>query len=251
MPTDPTAAAKVAIVTGGSRGIGRAVVERLARAGLDVTFTYLANEAKAHAVVRGLVDAGCVARARCVDARDAAAGKAMVESVIAERGQLDVLVNNAAVIADKLLATMTLAEWDKVVDTSLHGLFGTTQPAAKQMMRQKHGRIINLSSVSGLRGIAGQSNYATAKAGILGFTRALAKELAPLGICVNAVAPGFVDTEMLAGFTPAQREAAMASVPMRRFASGEEIAALVAYLALEAPAYLTGQTLVIDGGLTA
>ncbi len=251
MPADPTATANVAIVTGGSRGIGRAVVERLARAGLDVTFTYLANEAKAKEVVRGLSDAGFSARARCVDARDAAAGKAMVESVIAERGRLDVLVNNAAVIADKLLAAMTLAEWDKVVDTSLHGLFGTTQPAAKQMMRQRRGRILNLSSVSGVSGMPGQTNYATAKAGIVGFTRSLAVELAPFGVCVNAVAPGFVDTEMLAGFSPAQRQAAMASVPMRRFAQPDEIAGLVAYLALDAPSYLTGQTIVVDGGFTA
>lgn len=251
VPTDTTDARKVAIVTGGSRGIGRAVVERLARAGLDVTFTYLASEATAREVVDGLAAAGFAARARCVDARDAAACKAMVESVIAESGRVDILVNNAAVIADKLLAAMTQEEWDKVVDTSLHGLFGTTQPTAKQMMRQRSGRIVNLSSVSGTSGIAGQTNYSAAKAGIIGFTRSLAKELAPLGICVNAVAPGFVDTEMLAGFSRAQRQAAMASVPMHRFATPEEIAALVAYLALDAPPYLTGQTIVIDGGLTA
>jgi 3-oxoacyl-[acyl-carrier protein] reductase len=251
MPADPEATAKVAIVTGGSRGIGRAVVERLARAGLDVTFTFLANEARAQAVVRGLADAGFSARARCVDARDATASKAMVESVIAERGRLDVLVNNAAVIADRLLATMTLAEWNQVVDTSLQGLFGATQPAAKQMMRQRRGRILNLSSVSGVHAMAGQTNYSTAKAGILGFTRSLAVELAPFSIAVNAIAPGFVDTEMLAGFSPAQREAAMARVPMRRFAAPDEIAGLVAYLALEAPSYLTGQTIVVDGGFTA
>ena len=244
-------ARKVAIVTGGSRGIGRAVVEQLARKGLDVTFTFVASTSAAEALASELAAAGCVARARCVDARDANACKAMVDSVIAERGRVDVLVNNAAVIADKLLAAMTLDDWDKVVDTSLHGLFGTTQPTAKQMMRQRSGRIVNLTSVSGVSGIPGQTNYSTAKAGIIGFTRSLAKELGPLGICVNAVAPGFVDTEMLAGFSREQRKQAEASVPMRRFATADEIAAFVTYLALEAPSYLTGQTLVIDGGLTA
>jgi len=251
MPSESPASPKIAIVTGGSRGIGRAVVERLVRAGLDVTFTFVSNESAAQAVVRDISRAGLPVRALRVDARDATACKAMVEAVIAERGRVDVLVNNAAVVADKLLAAMAEDDWNRVVDTSLHGLYGTTQPTAKQMMRQRSGRIVNLTSVSGVSGIAGQTNYSTAKAGIVGFTRSLAKELAPLGICVNAVAPGFVDTDMLSGFSPAQRESAKASVPMRRFAQPDEIAALVAYLALEAPSYLTGQTLVIDGGLTA
>ena len=242
---------KVAIVTGGSRGIGRAVVEHLARKGVDVTFTFVANEAAAQKVATDLSGSGFIARALRVDARDVAACKALVESVIAERGRIDLLVNNAAVIADKLLAMMAQEDWDKVVNTSLNGLFGTTQPTAKQMMRQRSGRIVNLTSVSGIVGIAGQTNYSAAKAAIIGFTRSLAKELASLGICVNAVAPGYVDTEMLAGFSPAQRKDALARIPMHRFAQAEEIAALVCYLALEAPSYLTGQTLVIDGGLTA
>jgi 3-oxoacyl-[acyl-carrier protein] reductase len=242
---------KMAIVTGGSRGIGRAVVEHLARAGLDVTFTFVANQAAAQELQSSLTAAGLRVRGLRVDARDAVACKAMAESVIAERGRIDLLVNNAAVIADRLLPTMTLDDWDKVLDTSLKGLFGTTQPVAKQMMRQRAGRIVNLTSVSGLVGIVGQTNYSAAKAGIIGFTRSLAKELASSGVCVNAVAPGFVDTDMLSGFSPEQRQAAMARVPMRRFADPREVAALVAYLALEAPAYLTGQTLVIDGGLMA
>jgi len=242
---------KVAIVTGGSRGIGRAIVERLARAGVDVTFTFVANQAAATELQSRLADEDLRVRGLRVDARDAAACRAMAESVIAERGRIDVLVNNAAVVADRLLAMMAEDDWNRVLDTNLRGLFGTTQPCAKQMMRQRAGRIVNLTSVSGLVGIAGQTNYSAAKAGIIGFTRSLAKELAPFGVCCNAVAPGFVDTDMLAGFSPEQRKEAMARVPMRRFADAQEVAALVAYLALEAPAYLTGQTLVIDGGLSA
>jgi 3-oxoacyl-[acyl-carrier protein] reductase len=142
-------------------------------------------------------------------------------------------------------------DWTGVMETSLNGLFGATQPAARQMMRQRAGRIVNVTSVSGLVGIPGQTNYCAAKAAIIGFTRALSKELATVGVCVNAVAPGFIDTDMVAGFSAAQREAALARVPMRRFGLAEEVAGLVSYLALEAPPYLTGQTLVIDGGLTA
>jgi 3-oxoacyl-[acyl-carrier protein] reductase len=251
MSSDGSPSQRIAIVTGGSRGIGRAVVEALARAGLDVTFTYVANEAAAQGVASALAASGFRARGVRVDARDAGACKALVDSVIAERGRIDVLVNNAAVLADRLLAMMSLEEWDQVLDTSLKGLFGTTQPTARQMMRQRSGRIVNLTSVSGVIGIAGQTNYSAAKAAIIGFTRSLAKELAPVGVCVNAVAPGFVDTDMLARFSPEQRKEALARVPMRRFADPQEIAALVAYLALEAPSYLTGQTLVVDGGLSA
>lgn len=243
-------APKVALVTGGSRGIGRAIVERLARAGLDVTFTYVSSEAAANALAATLAEAGGVVRPRRVDARDARACRDLAEATIAERGRLDVLVNNAAVVADRLLPLMDDESWNRVLDTSLHGLFGTTQPVSRQMMRQRSGRIVNLTSVSGLVGIAGQTNYATAKAGIIGFTRALAKEMASFGVPVNAVAPGFVDTDMLASLSAAQRERALAAVPMRRFASADEVAALVGYLALEAPPYLTGQTIVIDGGLT-
>jgi 3-oxoacyl-[acyl-carrier protein] reductase len=159
-------------------------------------------------------------------------------------------VNNAAVTADRLLAMMSDDDWSKVVDTSLNGLFGSSRPAARQMMRQKSGRIINLTSVSGVVGIAGQTNYSAAKAAIIGFTRSLAKELAPAKVAVNAVAPGFVDTDMLSYMSDEQRKAAIARVPMRRFGTAQEIAELVGYLALSAPLFMTGQTLVIDGGMT-
>ncbi|HVP66492.1 MAG TPA: 3-oxoacyl-ACP reductase FabG [Anaeromyxobacteraceae bacterium] len=240
----------VAIVTGGSRGIGRAVVERLASAGLDVRFTYVANEAAANAVVEAVRASGHEVSAAQVDARDTSACRAFVERVIAERGRVDVLVNNAGVTADRLLPMMSQADWSRVLETSLNGLFGATQPVAKQMMRQKAGRIVNVTSVSGVIGMPGQTNYCAAKSAIIGFTRALAKELAGWGIPVNAVAPGYVETDMIAGFTPAQRTAAMERVPMRRFATAVEIAGLVGYVALEAPTFLTGQTLVVDGGMT-
>ncbi len=248
---DPTGARCIAIVTGGSRGIGKAIVERLAGAGVEVHFTYMSNEQAADAVVEQLRAAGRTARAYRVDARDAAASRALVERIIAEQGRVDILVNNAGVTADRLLPMMTDGDWSSVLDTSLNGLFGTAKPAATQMMRQRSGRIVNVSSVSGLVGIPGQTNYCAAKAAIIGFTRALAKELAAWGVSVNAVAPGFIETEMIAHFTPAQRKAAVDRIPMRRFGTADEVGEVVRYLALESPRYLTGQTLVVDGGLVA
>jgi 3-oxoacyl-[acyl-carrier protein] reductase len=252
MSTEPKPArARIAVVTGGSRGIGRAIVEHLCRAGIKVCFTYLRDERAANSVVETLQAEGHAVRAARADSRDAAALATFVESVLAEHDTLDVLVNNAGVTADRLLHAMSAEEWSSVLDTSLNGLFGATRIAARQMMRQHAGRIVSVTSVSGLSGIAGQANYAAAKSAIIGFTRALARELGPWGVCVNAVAPGYVDTDMLGSLTPAQRKAALERVPLRRFASPDEIAELVAYVALQAPSFLTGQTIVIDGGMTA
>jgi 3-oxoacyl-[acyl-carrier protein] reductase len=241
----------VALVTGGSRGIGRSIVEHLCRAGLTVRFTFVKSEQAAQDFVAELGQAGFTADAQRVDSRDHAASAKLVESTIAELGRLDVLVNNAGITADRLLPMMSHDDWSSVLDTSLNGLFGATKPASRQMMRQRAGRIVNLTSVSGVMGIAGQTNYAAAKAAIIGFTRALSKEMAPFGVSANAVAPGFIETDMTASFTPAQRTANIARVPMRRYGTADEVAGLVTYLAVHASPYLTGQTIVIDGGLTA
>jgi 3-oxoacyl-[acyl-carrier protein] reductase len=241
---------RIAVVTGGSRGIGRAIVKRLAKAGLTVRFTYVSREQPAKELVDELAAQDQTAQAFRVDSRDQAAANGLIEQTLSDCGRIDVLVNNAAITADRLLSLMSDQEWSSVLETSLNGLFGATRPTAKQMMRQRSGRIVNLTSVSGVVGIAGQTNYSAAKAAIIGFTRSLSKELAPWQIPVNAVAPGFVETDMISYMTKEQRTASLARVPMRRFGTPEEIADLVGYLALEAPVFMTGQTLVIDGGMT-
>lgn len=240
----------VAIVTGGSRGIGRTIVEQLAAAGMAVRFTFIRNDAAAFAVVEEQRAAGRVVDAVKVDARDGAASSEMVERTIADLGSVDVLVNNAGITRDRLLFAMAPEDWSSVLETSLNGLFGATKPASKQMMRQRSGRIINLTSVSGLVGMPGQTNYCAAKAAIIGFTRSLAKEMARFAVCVNAVAPGYIDTDMLATLTPEQRNTAIYRVPMQRMGTSSEVASVVTFLALAAPQYLTGQVIVVDGGLT-
>jgi 3-oxoacyl-[acyl-carrier protein] reductase len=241
---------KIAVVSGGSRGIGRAVVERLAARGFEVHLTYVKDETAAAAIVEHVRAAGGAATAVRTDARDTAASIAMVEKVIADRGRIDVLVNNAGIIHDRLLAMMGPADWEPVLQTSLNGLFGMSSIAAKQMMRQKSGRIVNITSVSGIVGIPGQTAYSAAKAAIIGFTRSLAKEIAKWGVSVNAVAPGLTGTDMLGALAPQQRASFVARVPMGREGTVDEMASVIAYLATDAPQYLTAQVLVVDGGLT-
>jgi 3-oxoacyl-[acyl-carrier protein] reductase len=241
----------VAIVTGGSRGIGRSIVTKLASLGFAVHFTYVSNEERSFQVAHEIEASGGQAKPVRVDSRDRHACASFVEETIAERGRLDVLVNNAAITHDRLLPMMSDDDWSSVLETSLNGLFGTTRPASKQMIRQRSGRIVNVTSVSGLIGIPGQTNYSTAKAGIIGFTRSLSKELAGWGIPVNAVAPGYTDTDMLGQQTAEQRAQALARIPMKRLGAPDEVAVLVGFLAREAPTYMTGQTIVIDGGFIA
>jgi 3-oxoacyl-[acyl-carrier protein] reductase len=215
-----------------------------------VRFTFLQQEQAAAELAAELERDGRHARGVRVDARDAAASSEMVDAVVSELGRLDVLVNNAGVTSDRLLALMEESQWSSVIATSLSGLFGATKRAVREMMRRRRGRIINVTSVSGLMGMPGQTNYSAAKAAIVGFTRSLALEVGAAGIPVNAVAPGYIDTDMLSTFSEDQRRAAARQVPMGRFGTADEAAAVVAFLACDAPEYLTGHVLVVDGGLS-
>ncbi|MCI0706063.1 MAG: 3-oxoacyl-[acyl-carrier-protein] reductase [Ignavibacteriae bacterium] len=240
---------KIALVTGGSRGIGRSVVLALAEQGCHVAFTYKSASAAADAVVKEVAAKGRKAMAIQSDAKSFQEAAGAVDKVVGEFKRLDVLVNNAGITKDTLLLRMSEQDWDEVIDTNLKSAFNFSKAACKQMMGQREGRIINMSSIAGVIGNAGQTNYAAAKAGMLGMTKTLAKELASRNIQVNAIAPGFVETDMTHKLTDQQKEALMAVVPMKRVAKPEEIASVVVFLASPASSYMTGQVLCVDGGL--
>ncbi len=242
-------AGRVALVTGGSRGLGRAIALALGAAGASVAVNYQSGEQAAEAVVNQLAVAGGKAVAVAGDVGDPAAIEALFEATQSQLGPVDILVNNAGIARDGLLLRMSIDDWDRVLDVDLRGAFLCTKAALRGMIRRRWGRIINVSSVVGLMGNAGQANYAAAKAGLLGLTRATAREVASRGITVNAIAPGFVETDMTATLNAAQREAVLRAVPLERFASPAEIAPAVVFLASEASAYITGQVLAIDGGM--
>ncbi|MCL6451248.1 MAG: 3-oxoacyl-[acyl-carrier-protein] reductase [Acetobacteraceae bacterium] len=239
---------KVAVVTGGSRGIGRAVVLGLAREGADVAFTYLKGREAADEVARLVSAEGRRCMAVQADCRSADEMQGVARNILGSLGRVDILVNNAGVTRDRLLVMMSPEDWSDVIATNLTGLFNVTRAFLRQMIRQQGGRIINLSSTSGLMGLQGQTNYSASKAGVIGFTRALAKEVARFGITVNAVAPGAIETEMLQAVPPAQLEALKKMVPLGRFGKPEEVAEAVVFLASDAAAYITGHLLVVDGG---
>lgn len=238
-----------ALVTGGSRGIGKAIAETLAKAGYQVYLTYVSKADEAEAVARNIVAAGGKACAFRLDVADAEAVAAFFKEGIKDQVELDVLVNNAGITKDGLMLRMKDEDFDRVIQTNLRGAFVCVREAAKIMTRQRHGRIINISSVVGQMGNAGQINYASAKAGLIGLTKALAKEEGPSGITVNCVAPGVIDTDMMASFTAEDKAALAEETPVGRLGTAEEVAKLLLYLAGEDAGYITGQVFGVNGGL--
>jgi 3-oxoacyl-[acyl-carrier protein] reductase len=239
---------EVALVTGASRGIGRAVLVHLARTGAQVVGTST-SQAGAEAITAQISELGASGRGAVLNVRQAAQIDPLVESIVQAYGKLSVLVNSAAVTSDTLALRMRDEQWDEVIDTNLTGAFRLSRSVMRGMMRAKHGRIINISSVVASSGNAGQANYAAAKAGLEGMTRALARELASRGITVNCVAPGFIDTDMTRALSAAQSQAVLAQIPLGRLGQADEIAAIVAFLASPAGAYITGSTVHVNGGM--
>ncbi len=240
---------RAALITGGSRGIGRQTALDLAARGADVVVNYRGNAAAAAEVVAQIEGMGRRAFAMQADVSDFAAATSLVNQAVEAMGRLDVLVNNAGVTRDTLLLRLSEADWDLVVDTILKGAYACSKAALRPMMRQRYGRIINIGSVSGLGGNAGQTNYSAAKAGLVGFTKSLAKEVGSRNITVNMVAPGFVDTEMTAGLPPELVAEALKATPLGRLGQPGDVSAAVAFLASEAAGFITGQVLSVDGGL--
>lgn len=239
---------KVAVVTGGSRGIGRAIALGLSARGAKVVIGARNPEA-AQKVVAEIEAAGAEGIAVAADISREAEADGLIQTGLKRFGRLDILVNNAGITKDGLLIRMKEEDWDAVLDVNLKGAFFTTRAALRPMLRAQSGRIVNISSVAGTMGIPGQANYSASKAGLIGFTKAVAKEVASRSITVNAVAPGFIETEMTAVLSEDRKKSYLGQIPMGRFGAAEEVAALVSFLVSEAASYITGQVITIDGGL--
>lgn len=240
---------KCALVTGASRGIGRAIAVKLASEGAKVALNYAGNAAAAEEVKKEIEAAGGQAITVQADVSDPASVEAMVQTVVDAFGQIDILVNNAGITRDGLLLRMKDEDFDAVINTNLKGIFYTTKLVSKLMMKKRFGRIVNMASVVGLTGNAGQTNYAAAKAGVIGFSKSAAKELAARGITVNMVAPGFIETDMTAVIPEKAKEAMMGGIPLGRAGKPEDVANAVLFLVSDQAAYITGQVLKVDGGM--
>ncbi|OPZ85505.1 MAG: 3-oxoacyl-(acyl-carrier-protein) reductase FabG [bacterium ADurb.Bin429] len=247
--TTPNLVPNIAIVTGASRGIGRAIAVALAASGAHVAITYREQAEMAADAVREIESAGGGAAAYQLDVRDARRVKEVVETIGKELGPVSILVNNAGLVRDNYLRFMAMEEWSDVLETHLNGAFLCSKAVLAGMQRLRWGRIINISSDAAFVGDVRRANYSTAKAGLLGFTRALAREVAPQGITVNAICPGMIETEMTAEMEDARRQGLLRGIPAGRFGTPEDVAALAAFLASPAAAYITGQAISVDGGL--
>jgi 3-oxoacyl-[acyl-carrier protein] reductase len=239
---------EVALVTGASRGIGRAILGALAGAGATVIGT-ATSEAGAASIEQALTLLGAQGRGAVLDVRNAAAGEALVERIVQDFGRLSVLVNNAGITRDTLALRMKDEDWAAVIETNLSAVFRLSRAVMRGMMKAKHGRIINITSVVGAAGNAGQANYAAAKAGVAGLTRALAREVGSRGITVNCIAPGFIDTDMTRALSEQQTQALLAQIPLGRLGQTDDLAAAAVFLASRAGAYITGTTLHVNGGM--
>jgi 3-oxoacyl-[acyl-carrier protein] reductase len=240
---------KVAVVTGSSRGIGRAIALRLAQDGARIVVNYRGNKASADEVVGEILAAGGEATAVQADVSQPAEADSLIDAAKKAFGRVDILVNNAGTTRDTLLMRMTEEDWDIVIDTNLKGTFNCIKAVSRQMMRQRYGRIVNVTSVAGIAGNAGQANYASAKAGLIGLTKTVAKELGSRGITCNAIAPGLVPTDLTASLPQELVDLAVERTPLGRAGTAEDMAAAVAFLASDEASFITGQVLAVDGGL--
>ncbi|MBF0511240.1 MAG: 3-oxoacyl-[acyl-carrier-protein] reductase [Candidatus Omnitrophica bacterium] len=240
---------KTAIVTGATRGIGRAIALTLARQGANVAFNYLSHDELATTLTEDIEKMGVGALSFKVDIKDYTQVQQMKDQIFEKWGRLDILVNNAGIVRDSILAMMSQENWREVMDTNLNGTFNMTKAVIVTFMKQKSGDIVNISSISGVHGMARQVNYSASKGGIIAFTKALAKEAAPFNIRVNALAPGFIETDMVAGLNEKYLKQAIEQIPLQRMGKPEEVAEMVGFLLSQRAGYITGQVIGIDGGL--
>lgn len=240
---------KNAIVTGASRGIGKAIALKLAALGANVAVVYAGNADKAAETVAEIENLGVKAKSYACNVAEFESAKNLVSAVIEDFGGIDILVNNAGITKDALVLSMKEEDFDKVIDVNLKGTFNMVKSTYSHFMKKRHGRIVNISSIVGLNGNAGQANYSASKAGVIGLTKSVAKELAARGVTVNAVAPGFIATDMTDAMPEKAKEAVLGSIPMKRVGTGEDIANAVAFLVSDEAAYITGEVIRVDGGM--